>query len=45
MGTFLPFWFQIGIKISKFVDATFIFEKYESSAFQNRSQNVLSTSG
>jgi len=45
MGTFLPFWFQKGIKIWNFVDATYIFGKYESSAFQNRSQNILSTSG
>ena len=45
MGTFLPFWFQKGIKIWNFVDATNIFGKYESSAFQNRSQNILSTSG
>ena len=45
MGTFLPFWFQKGIKIRNFVDAINIFEKYESWAFQNRSQNFLSTSG
>ena len=45
MDTFWPFWFQKGIKIWKFVDATYIFGNYESSAFQIRSQNFLSTSG
>ena len=45
MGTFLPFWFQKGIKFWKFVDATNIFEKYEPSAFQNRSDHSSGTSG
>ena len=35
----IPFWFQKGIKNWNFVDANIIFEKYGSSAFQNRSDH------
>ena len=43
--TVIPFWLQKGIKICKFVDAIFFFEKYGPSAFQNRSRNLYTTSG
>ena len=45
MGTYLPFWFQKGMKNTKSVDAINIFGKYESSAFQNRSDHPSRTSG
>ena len=45
MDWYLPFWVLKSVKIEKFVDAINIFGKYESSAFQNRAQNILSTSG
>ena len=39
----IPFWFQKGMKIDKFVDAIIIFWKYGPSAFQNRSGNISAT--
>ena len=41
----VPFLVLKGMKMEKFVDAINIFGKYGSSAFQNRAQNILSTSG
>ena len=40
----LPFWVQKGMKSERFLSAENVFEKYRSSAFQNRSQNVSTTS-
>ena len=39
----IPLWFQKGMNIDEFVDATLIFEKYGPSAFQNRSGNIAAT--
>ena len=44
VGTVLPFWLQKGIKVCEFVDVNIFFKKYGLSAFQNRSQNVSTTS-
>ena len=44
VGTILPFWLQKGMKSERFLSAENVFEKYRSSAFQNRSQNVSTTS-
>ena len=44
VGTISPFWLQKGIKSERFLSAENVFEKYRSSAFQNRSQNVFTTS-
>ena len=44
MGSTMPFWVLKDMKICNFVDATFIFEKYGPSAFQNRSGNIAATS-
>ena len=45
VDTILPFWLQKGIKSERFLSAENVFEKYRSSAFQNRSQNVSTISG
>ena len=43
MDRIIPLWFQKGMNIDKFVDASLIFEKYGPSAFQNRSGNIAAT--